>query len=178
VKGSVFSVSASPRHGFSKAVRQTITLVKDCGIEGDAHAGALVKHRYLARWRPSLPNERQVHLIDKALFAELRREGFDVHPGDLGENITTCGIDVLRLPLGAKLSLGSSAAVELRGLRTPCVLIDRFQKGLLNALIRKGDVPPFRAGVMGIVCSSGEVRGGDPVTVTLPAQPWKILPAL
>lgn len=106
----------------------TITLVKDHGIEGDAHAGALVKHRYLARWRPSLPNERQVHLIDQALFAELRRDSFDVHPGELGENITTCEIDVMRLPLGTKLSLGSSAAGELRGLRTPCVPIDRFQK--------------------------------------------------
>ena len=178
MEGSVFSVSASPRHGFSKAVRESITLVKDHGIEGDAHAGLFVKHRYLARWRPRLPNQRQVHLIDQALFGELRREGFDVHPGSLGENVTTCGIDLMRLPLGTMLALGWNAAVELRGLRTPCVLIDRYQKGLLKALIQTGDGLPFRAGVMAIVSSSGEVRSGDPVTVRRPAQPWRALPAL
>src|SRR5205085_355840 len=135
-------------------------LVKGHGIEGDAHAGAFVKHRYLARWRPRMPNERQVHIIDQALFGDLRREGFDVHPGELGENVTTLGIDLMRLPLATTLTFGASATVELRGLRTPCVLIDRFQKGLLKALTRKGDLPPFRAGVMGIACSGGEVRGG------------------
>jgi MOSC domain-containing protein YiiM len=178
VEGSVFSVSASPRHGFNKAICESITLVKGHGIEGDAHAGEFVKHRHLARWRPRMPNERQVHIIDQALFGELRCEGFDVHPGELGENVTTLAIDLMRLPLGTTLIFGSSAAVELRGLRTPCVLIDRFQKGLLKALIRKGDLPPFRAGVMGIVCSGGDVRGGDPVSVALPAQPWRALPAL
>jgi hypothetical protein len=145
-KGSVLSVSQSPRHSFSKPVRNSITLVKDQGVEGDAHAGAFVKHRYLARWRPRLLNERQVHLIDQALFDDLRRDCFDVHPGELGENVTTRGIDLLNLPFGTELTVGSSAVVELRGLRTPCVLIDRFQKGLLKALVRKGDLPGFRAG--------------------------------
>ena len=121
MEGFVCSVSAFLRHGFSKPVRESISLVKGQGVEGDAHAGAFVKHRYLARWRPRMRNERQVHLIDQAIFHELRSQGFNVQPGHLGENITTVGIDLLTLPLGTELRLGSSAVVELRGLRTPCV---------------------------------------------------------
>ena len=143
MEGRVLSVSASPRHGFSKVVCESIALLKDFGVEGDAHAGAFVKHRYLARWRPRLRNDRQVHLIDQALFDELRCEGFNIHPGELGENVTTRGIDLLNLPLGTVLTLGSHAVVELRGLRTPCVLVERFQKGLLKALTLKGHLPPF-----------------------------------
>lgn len=112
------------------------------------------------------------------MFGELRRDGFDLSPGDLGENITTRGISLLTLPLGTTLTLGSTAVVELRGLRTPCVLMDRFEKGLLQALVRKGDSPRFRAGVMGIVCAGGAVRGGDPIKARLPAPPWRPLPEL
>jgi MOSC domain-containing protein YiiM len=109
--GSVRAVSANAKHGFSKPVRDSITLISKYGVEGDAHAGAFVKHRYLARWRPRMPNERQVHLIDELLFDTVRREGFDVGPGDLGENITTQGLDLLRLPLGTTLKLGSEAVI-------------------------------------------------------------------
>jgi hypothetical protein len=178
VEGYVHSVSASPRHGFSKLVRESITLIKGHGVDGDAHAGAFVKHRYLARWRPRMANERQVHLINQALFEELFSEGFNVQPGNLGENVTTRGIDLLRLPLGTMLALGPTAAVELRGLRTPCVLVDRFRKGLLKALVRKGEQPRFRAGVMGVVREGGILFPGNPVKVTISPAPWQALPAL
>lgn len=85
----VVSVSASAAHGFIKSVCPTIRLIAGYGVEGDAHAGAYVKHRYLARWRPKLSNERQVHLMEVELFDELKQEGFTVGPGQLGENITT-----------------------------------------------------------------------------------------
>jgi MOSC domain-containing protein YiiM len=176
--GSVSAVSANAKHGFSKIVRDSISLIANHGVDGDAHAGAFVKHRYLARWHPLMPNERQVHLIDESLFEAVRREGFDVGPGDLGENITTQGPDLLRLPLGTTLNLGSHAVIELRGLRTPCVLIDRFQNGLLKALIRPKDTPSYRAGVMAIVQKSGLVRAGDTLTATLPPSPWQELPAI
>src|SRR6476661_2372489 len=140
--GSVSAVSANAKHVFSKTVRDSISLIANYGVEGDAHARAFVKHRYLARWRPRMPNERQVHLIDESLFDTVRREGFDVGPGDLGENITTQGLDLLRLPLGTTLTLGNEAVIELRGLRTPCILIDRFQKGLLKTLVRREETPP------------------------------------
>ena len=178
VEGSVCSVSGSPRHGFSKPVRESISLIKGYGVEGDAHAGAFVRHRYLARWRPRMTNERQVHLIDQATFDELRGQGFNVQPGQLGENITTVGVELLTLPLGTELRLGPNAVLELRGLRTPCVLIDRFQKGLLKALVRKGEQPRFRAGVMGVVREGGVVSRGDLIRAVPPMGPLQPLPPL
>src|SRR6187431_3064917 len=118
--GCVAAVSADRAHRFAKPVRAAIRLIKDHGIEDDAHAGPLVAHRYLARKTPALPNRRQVHLIQSELFADLLQQGFAVNPGELGENITTTGIDLLNLPLGSLLHLGEGALVELTGLRTPC----------------------------------------------------------
>ena len=112
VPSVVVSVSSSPGHGFSKSLRGKVRLLADQAVEGDAHAGTLAKHRFIARWRPTTPNERQVHLIDAELFDELAREGFRVGPGDLGENITTRGLDLCRLPLGARLRLGARAVVQ------------------------------------------------------------------
>src|SRR5690242_10097254 len=98
--GSVLSVASSPVHGFSKLPRQSIRLVTDHGVEGDAHAGRSMKHRFLmARWG-RLPNTRQVHLIAAELLSSLRDSGHVVRPGDLGENVTTTGIQLEQLPLG------------------------------------------------------------------------------
>jgi hypothetical protein len=131
-RGSVRAVSANAKHGFSKRVRDEITLIANYGVDGDAHAGSFVKHRYLARWRPRMPNERQVHLIDDSLFDALRCEGFEVNPGGLGETFTTHGLDLLRLPFGTTLKLGSDAAIELRGLRTPCILSSASKRDFLK----------------------------------------------
>jgi hypothetical protein len=178
VDAVVIAVSAAPMHRFSKKVRPSITILAGHGVEGDAHAGPFVKHRYLARWRPKLVNMRQVHLIEAELFDELESLGFRLGPGDLGENITTRGIALSRLPLGTRLQLGPSAIVELRGLRTPCVLIDRFRKGLLKAVVRKGEAPRLRAGVMGVACESGPVQAGDGIRAALPQGPHGPLPAI
>jgi MOSC domain-containing protein YiiM len=149
------------------------------GIEGDAHAGRLMKHRYLAKRQPTLANNRQIHLIQCELFDELAVLGFQVKPGDLGENITTGGIDLPALPLGCILRVGSSAVIELTGLRTPCGYIDRFRKGLKRTMtVRTGNGHTFRAGVLGVIRTGGEVVCGDSIAVELPAQPWKSLPAL
>lgn len=178
-KGTVVAVSCDNAHRFSKPVRTRVRLVEGYGIEGDAHAGHFVAHRYLAKRAPRLPNNRQVHLIAAELFGELRAIGFDVKPGDLGENITTQGIDLLKLPLGTLLNLGNIAVVELTGLRTPCSYIDKFQKGLKRAMIvRTSAGPTFRAGVLGVVRATGNVSAGDRITAALPAQPWQTLPAL
>src|SRR5438034_1311819 len=117
----VTAVSRSPRHGFSKANQLVIRLLAGHGVEGDAHAGATVKHRSRVARDPTQPNLRQVHLIAEELHEELRSHGFDVHPGAMGENITTRGLDLLVLPAGARLRLGATAVVEITGLRNPCV---------------------------------------------------------
>jgi len=172
------SVNSDDAYRFSKIARQSVRLVEGHGIEGDAHAGRFVKHRYQAKKEPLTPNRRQVHLIQSELFEEMRGFGFIIEPGDLGENVTTVGIDLLALPLGAQLHLGESAVVELTGLRMPCGLIDKFQTGLKRSMIvRTPRGVTFRAGVLGIVTSSGDVRPGDLVRAELPAS-RRALPAI
>ncbi|MBV8756325.1 MAG: MOSC domain-containing protein, partial [Deltaproteobacteria bacterium] len=136
----VRAVHISPGHTFSKRAVDEIRLVAGIGIEGDAHAGSTVKHRSRVKIDPMLPNLRQVHLMHEELFAELAAQGFSVAPGDLGENVTTAGVDLLGLPTGTLLRLGESALLSITGLRNPCAQIEAFQPGLLGALaMRDGE---------------------------------------
>lgn len=166
----VVAVSRSPRHRFSKQVVDAVTLVTGHGVEGDAHAGATIQHRSRKRWRPQDPNPRQVHLLHAELLELLRDKGFDVSPGDVGENVLTRGVDLLALPRGATVHLGAEAVVKVTGLRNPCVQMDRFQDGLMEAVLRRTQDGPVErlAGVMGVVLAGGEVRPGDAVAVGLP----------
>ena len=136
-----------------------------------------MQHLYLKRKNPGAPNQMQVHLIQQELFADLRALGHAVQPGELGENITTSGIDLLALPTGTRLHLGAEAVIELTGLRTPCKQIDGFQPGLMKRLVTgsKTSERPARAGVMSIVLAGGEARSGDAVRVELPPEPWQPL---
>jgi MOSC domain-containing protein YiiM len=176
--GVVVAVSAAAKHGFSKARRPTIVLVAGFGIEGDAHYGLFVRNRYLARRNPRAPNLRQVHLFSSETLNALCGAGFTVGPGELGENITTAGLDLERLPRDTELRIGASARIQLAGLRTPCVLIDRFRSGLKGRLMSDAPGSPFKAGVMAIVTESGEIASGDPIQADLPAAPHCQLPPL
>lgn len=176
--GTVIGVSSDSQHAFSKWAREQITLIENHGVEGDAHAGRHVRHRFIARVWPARTNNRQVHLIRAELFDELREAGHSVGPGELGENVTTRGVELEHLPLGTRLHLGQTAVVELTGLRTPCALIDRFQKGLKGKMIQGGSVPKFRCGVLGVVLAGGLVAPGDSARVEAPSQSFSPLPAL
>ncbi|MFE5290649.1 MOSC domain-containing protein [Isoptericola sp. NPDC056618] len=169
---SVVAVHASAVHGFSKPALDEVVLVEGVGVEGDAHAGVTVQHRSRVAADPSQPNLRQVHLIHGELFDRLGAAGHDVAPGDLGENVTTRGIDLLALPVGTRLTIGD-AVVTVTGLRNPCQQINDFRPGLLKQLLRRGDDGEVErlAGVMGIVSRGGSVRPGDAVEVELPAPP-------
>ncbi|WP_244437056.1 MOSC domain-containing protein [Bradyrhizobium japonicum] len=156
-----------------------ITLVKGHGVDGDAHAGEYVRHRYAARRHPRLPNLRQVHLMPSELFATVREAGYDIGPGQLGENITTAGLDLEKMPLGTRIELGPTAVVELTGLRTPCVLIDRFRTGLKRQVVSSAKTDPaFRCGVLGVVRAGGQVAAGDLARAILPDGCQKRLPSL
>jgi MOSC domain-containing protein YiiM len=154
-----------------------IRLVTGRGVEDDAHSGATVKHRSRVARDPSQPNLRQVHLIHAELHEALRAAGFAIAAGQMGENVTTRGVDLLALPTGARLHLGESAVVEVTGLRNPCVQLDGIQAGLMAAVLdRDADGNLIRkAGVMAIVLADGEVRPGDPIRVELPAEPHRPL---
>ncbi|GAA0972198.1 MOSC domain-containing protein [Nocardiopsis tropica] len=167
----VESVSSSPVHAFSKDVLPGIRLLAGLGVEGDAHMGATVKHRSRVAVDPTRPNLRQVHLIHAELLEELAAAGFAVAPGQLGENVTTRGLDLLALSTGTVLCFGGRARVEVTGLRNPCLQIDGFAGGLLKRLVhRDGDGGIVRrAGVMGVVLEGGPVEAGMPVEVSAPA---------
>ncbi|WP_262028243.1 MOSC domain-containing protein [Microvirga sp. Mcv34] len=173
----VTAVSSSASHSFSKPNRDLIRLIAGLGVEGDAHLGATVKHRSRVAKDPTQPNLRQVHLIHAELHDELREAGFDIFAGDMGENVTTGGIDLLGLPTGTRLRLGPSAVLEVTGLRNPCVQIDRFRKGLMKAVLGKDEHGHLirKSGIMAIVLEGGEVRPGDAIHVEMPPAPHRPL---
>ncbi|MFJ4833320.1 MOSC domain-containing protein [Streptomyces sp. NPDC088747] len=173
----VAAVSSNGTYSFTKPNRPSIRLLSGLGVEGDVHAGVTVKHRFRMAKDPSQVNLRQVHLIQEELFEELRGAGFTVAAGELGENVTTRGIDLLGLPVGTLLRLGDEAVVELTGLRNPCAQIDTYQKGLLKQVVGRGDggTVTHRAGVMSVVREGGSVRPGDSVVAELPDGPHRPL---
>jgi len=173
----VVSVSVAAGHAFSKRVAPQITLLAGLGVQGDAHCGVTVQHRSRVAQDPTQPNLRQVHLMHAELFDELRAKGFEVAPGDLGENIVTCGVALLDLPVGTELQIGDAAVVRLTGLRNPCAQIDRFQRGMMQAVLDRDHHGQLirKAGVMSVVLRGGVVRAGDAIVVRLPAEPHRRL---
>ena len=175
--GIVTAVGRSSKHTLIKPTEECIRLLAGLGVEGDAHQGETVKHRSRVARNPRQPNLRQVHLIHAELHDELQAAGFAVTAGEMGENVTTRGLDLLGLPTGARLHIGGEAVVEVTGLRNPCAQLDRIQSGLMAATLARnehGDVIR-KAGVMAIVVVGGEVRHGDPIRVELPSPPHRPL---
>ncbi len=166
----ILAVSVSPTHTMAKPNTAAITLLAGLGVEGDAHQGVTVKHRSRVARDPNQANLRQVHLIHSELHEELRAKGFDVAYGQMGENVTTRGIDLLGLPVGARLHLGADAVVEVTGLRNPCYQLDGICQGLMAATLDKDTEGNLvrKAGIMGIVLSGGIVHAGDGIRIELP----------
>jgi MOSC domain-containing protein YiiM len=177
MSGTVTAVSSNGEYSFTKPNRDSITLLAGLGVEGDVHAGVTVKHRSRVAQDPTQPNLRQVHLIHEELFAEVNEAGFTVAPGELGENITTRGIDLLGLPAGTLLRIGGSAVLEVTGLRNPCLQIDNFRHGLLKQVVGRDEAGNVvrKAGVMSVVRQGGVVRPGDTIEYELPAGPHRPL---
>ncbi|MGW5770563.1 MOSC domain-containing protein [Streptomyces longwoodensis] len=175
--GVVTAVSSNGAYSFTKPNRDSIRVLAGLGVEGDVHAGVTVKHRSRMAQDPTQPNLRQVHLIHEELFTEVGAHGHEVAPGELGENITTRGLDLLGLPVGTLLRIGDSAVLEVTGLRNPCRQIDGFQDGLLKQVVGRdehGNVVR-KAGIMSVVKEGGVVRPGDTIDVRLPDGPHRPL---
>ncbi len=174
---SIVAVHRSPGHTFSKENSPSITLLAGLGVEGDAHLGATVKHRSRVAADPNQPNLRQVHLVMSELLEEVRGEGHEIEPGQLGENITTSGVDLIDLPVGSVLRLGDNALIALTGLRNPCRQIHNVGSGVLKMMFVDGErygrpgQQVGRTGVMGVVVTGGEVGPGDPIEIRYPAGP-------
>lgn len=173
----VVAVSRAGGHRFSKRPEFWIDLVAGIGVQGDAHAGATVRHRSRVARDPTQPNLRQVHLLQAELLDELNAARFGLAAGAIGENVLTRGIDLLGLPRGTRLALGESAVIEVTGLRNPCGQLDRHRPGLMAACLgRAADGAIIRrAGIMAVVEVGGTVRAGDAVGVILPSLPHRPL---
>jgi MOSC domain-containing protein YiiM len=175
--GVVEAVHRSALHTMKKHEQLSINLLTGLGVEGDAHMGDTVKHRSRVAVDPNQPNLRQVHLIHSELYDELRAKGFTVYAGEMGENITTRGIDLLKLPVGTRLYLGTQAVVKITGLRNPCTQLNGIQEGLMAAVLDRDEQGHLirKAGVMSIVLIGGEVRSTALIRVELPPEPHQPL---
>ena len=171
--GTVIAVHKRSTHRLAKETAPSIHLIEGIGVEDDVHRGATVKHRSRVARNAEQPNLRQVHLIANELHDELCERGFDVGPGQMGENITTRDLDLLALPTGTRLHLGTDAIIEVTGLRNPCGQLDEFRPGLKNAVLDRDAQGKLirRIGVMSIVVAGGDVRAGDAIRVELPTEP-------
>lgn len=171
--GKVIAACKSATHTMSKIAAESIMLLAGLGVEGDAHSGKTVKHRSRVAKDPTQANLRQVHLIHSELHEELKQVGFTISPGQMGENITTAGVDLLSLPRNTLLHIGEHAIIEVTGLRNPCSQLNGIQEGLKQAVlgIDKDGNLVRKAGIMGIVIQGGLVKANDVIRVQLPDLP-------
>jgi len=140
--GRVRSVNVSEKKGVQKRPVESVTLVVEHGIEDDAHAG---------------PWHRQVSLLADESAQKMRDSGGDVDVGDFGENITTEGIRVCDLPVGARLRLGL-ALVEVTQIGKECHAHCAIYQQV-------GDCVMPREGIFVRVLEGGEVKAGDEIRV-------------
>ena len=164
---TIIALASDKAHRFSKQPRQSLDLLAGLGVEGDAHAGRTVQHLSRMAKDPAALNLRQVHLIHAELFDELATQGFAIAPGQMGENITTRGIDLLGLSAGTRLRLGETALIEVTGLRNPCHQLNGLAPGLMAATLDRDAEGELirKAGVMAVVITGGEIVVGDAITL-------------
>jgi MOSC domain-containing protein YiiM len=138
----VLSVNVSRRKGERKTPVGAAVCRADFGFEGDAHAGAEL---------------RQISLLADESAAKIRARGLAVGPGDFAENLTTTGVELLTLPLGARLKIGK-------------VLLEITQIGKIchdrcAIYEQTGDCVMPREGVFARVVAGGEIRPGSAIEI-------------
>jgi len=141
-KGTVVSISTSAKKGVKKTPVESAALSVDHGIEGDAHAGD---------WH------RQVSLLAEESIEKMRAKGADVGYGDFAENITTSGLVLYEIPVGAKMQIGE-CLVEVTQIGKECH--DRC--AIYKAV---GDCVMPREGIFAQVMRGGSITKGDEIVV-------------
>ena len=142
-KATVVSVNLSPRKTMRKKPGERGTLVLDRGFEDDAHAGD---------WH------RQVSLLALESIQSMVDKGLDVGPGDFAENITTSGIDLLSLPVGSVLRIGTGSLVEISQIGKVC-------HAKCAIYYQAGDCVMPREGLFAVVREAGEIVVGDVIEI-------------
>ena len=142
-KGKIKAISISKKKGTKKVNVPQAQLRADFGIIGDAHAG---------NWH------RQVSLLAVKSIDKMVKKGTKVLPGDFAENITTEGIDLLKLPVGSKLNLGESVELEITQFGKQC-------HNRCEIFEQMGDCVMPREGVFAKVTKAGSINVGDVIEV-------------
>lgn len=146
-QGKLIAVCASARPGTKKSPRGCGTLVAEHGVAGDAHAGS----------------GRQVSLLAQESIAKMQAEGLSVGPGDFAENLTTAGLSLHTLPVGARLRIGGDALLEITQIGKAC-----HTECEIRRLTGRCIMPT--EGVFARVVVGGEVREGDGVEIVGPGD--------
>ncbi|KAL2824404.1 PK beta-barrel-protein domain-containing protein-like protein [Aspergillus cavernicola] len=176
---SVASVSKSPTHSFSKVPVPFIKVIAGLGVEGDCHAGRTVQHPPQCQITPPPVNLRQVHLLPMECLREVSAKlNKPLSAGDIGENVTTEGIDLLSLPRGTELRFSSpgvqhEAIIVLTGVRNPGPGFDKFRPGIKEKFVRRDSnhrIIKRLAGVMGVVKQGGMIKPGMKITSVQPGK--------
>lgn len=144
MSGKIVSVNISDRKGVRKKAVDKATIRENLGIEGDAHASS--------EWH------RQVSLLAMESIQKMQELGLDVKPGDFAENITTEGIDLLNLRLGAKLLIGKEIEAEVSQIGKEC-------HNRCAIYYQAGDCVMPKEGIFVRIIKGGTVKKGDPIEI-------------
>ncbi|MBW1969055.1 MAG: MOSC domain-containing protein [Deltaproteobacteria bacterium] len=142
----IISIALSKKKGTRKAQVQQATIIKNHGLEGDAHAGS---------WH------RQVSFLASESIETARKNGLEVTFGDFAENIATAGIDWKNLTVGTRVKLGKSAEIEISQIGKQC-------HNRCSIYYQAGDCIMPKEGVFARVIEGGKIRCGDTVKPLLP----------
>ncbi len=144
VVGRIKAISVSGQKGTPKQNVPQAELQVDHGIVGDAHAGA---------------GPRQVSLLAAESIERLRADGLKIVPGDFAENLTTEGLDLGSVRVGARLKIGGAVELEITQLGKAC-------HGLCAVYERLGDCLMPKEGVFACVTRGGRIKVGDGIEVS------------
>lgn len=143
IKGKILAVNISEKKGEKKRAIDCGLFLEDIGLDGDAHAESGI---------------RQVSLLAKESIEKIRAKGLDVQYGDFAENLTTEGIDLPALPIGARLKVGNEVLLEVTQIGKVC-------HTRCNIFYTVGDCVMPREGIFAAVIEGGNIHIGDLVTV-------------
>jgi MOSC domain-containing protein YiiM len=140
----IVAICKSEEKGTTKKPIGEGILKEAYGLVGDAHADGCT--------------HRQVSLLGMESIDKVRREGFDVGPGDFAENLTTEGVNLVSLPVGTRISVGKDILLEVTQIGKKC------HSGC--AILQKiGQCIMPKEGIFVRVIRGGRVRAGDRLVV-------------
>jgi MOSC domain-containing protein YiiM len=145
MRGKVVSINISDKKSVRKKPIKEAVIKTNFGIEGDAHSSS--------KWH------RQVSLLALESIKKMQAMGLKVSPGDFAENITTEGIDLLKLSVGTKMIIGNNIEVEVSQIGKKC----HTRCEIYN---QTGDCIMPKEGIFVKVLKGGKIREGDEITVS------------